>query len=357
MQRNLLIAVAAILLVLSGFLGAQLVDPLMAERPVEGVSAQNEGSVVQTARDISSSIVSIVSYEDQGDFFSKKTVTKGGSGVIIDPSGYIVTNHHVIANAKQIQVSFHDETKKTAKLVGGDVRTDLALIKVNGKKLKPADWGDSDKLLVGQDVIAIGNPLGAQFARSVTAGVVSGLNRVLTTEEGFVFRLIQTDAAINPGNSGGALANLKGEVIGINTIKISVPGFEGMGFAIPSNQVVEVINSLRKDGRVERPVAGLQVVNELTPELATYYNLPVEFGVAVMPLEGGPSAKAGLKEYDIIRSVNGQSVKNAYDLQNLMFGCKVDDEVTFGVTRLARAPGEKLRSFECKVRLCSDGVK
>jgi len=356
LKRSLLIAAAVILLVLSGFFGAQLVNPLMAERHTEDASTLAEESVVQTASDISPSIVSIVSYEEQGDFFSKKTVTKSGSGVIIDPSGYIVTNNHVIANAKQIQVSFHDETKKTAKLIGGDARTDLALLKVEAKKLRPADWGDSDKLSVGQDVIAIGNPLGAQFARSVTAGIVSGLNRVLATEEGFVFRLIQTDAAINPGNSGGALANLSGEVIGINTIKISVPGFEGMGFAIPSNQVVEVVNALRKDGRVERPVAGLQVVNELTPELATYYNLPVDFGVAVMPVEGGPSLKAGLKEYDIIRSVNGQPVKSAYDLQNCMFGCKVDDEVTFGVTRLAREPGEKLRDFEFKVRLCSDKI-
>lgn len=355
MKRAIVMALVAVLLVASGFVSAQLVEPLLANRQPSEATASNGDSVIQTAQDLSPSIVSIVSYGDEGDFFSQRRVTKSGSGVVIDPSGYIVTNNHVIDNADKIQVSFHDGRKKTAKLVGKDQRTDLALLKIQGINVTTADFGDSDQLAVGQEVVAIGNPMGERFARTVTVGVVSGLNRVLTTEEGFVFRLIQTDAAINPGNSGGALCNLRGEVVGINTVKIAVSGYEGMGFAIPSNQVVEVVNALRTKGRVERPVAGLQVVNELTAELATYYNLPVNHGVAVKPLKGSPAEKAGLKEYDIIREVNGKKVQTAYDLQECMFGCKVGDQATLSVTRLARGPGEKLKNFKCKVTLCSDG--
>ncbi|MGI6551141.1 MAG: S1C family serine protease [Syntrophomonadales bacterium] len=355
MKRAIIIVLAAILLVATGFLSAQFVEPLFADRESSQATAANGGSVVQTARDLSPSVVSIVSYGEVGDFFSQRTVKKNGSGVVIDPSGYIVTNNHVIENADRIQVSFHNGKQKTAKLVGKDQRTDLALLKVSGVKVTTADFGDSDDLVVGQEVVAIGNPMGAEFARSVTVGVVSGLNRVLTTEQGFVFRLIQTDAAINPGNSGGALCNLAGEVIGINTVKISASGFEGMGFAIPSNQVVEVVNDLRTKGRVERPVAGLEVVNELTSEVATYYNLPVDYGVAVKPIKGGPAEKAGLRDYDIIQAVNGKKVQNAYDLQECMFNCKVGDQATVTVTRLARGPGQKLKNFHCKVTLCSDG--
>ncbi|MGE5543483.1 MAG: S1C family serine protease [Bacillota bacterium] len=355
MKRSIIIALLAVLLVATGFVSAQLIEPLFANRQPSEAAASNGDSVIRTARDLSPSIVSIVSYGDEGDFFSQRTVTKSGSGVIIDPSGYIVTNNHVVDNADRIQVSFHDGRKKAAKLIGKDRRTDLALLKVSGIKVTTADFGDSDKLAVGQEVVAIGNPMGEKFARTVTVGVVSGLNRVLTTEEGFVFRLIQTDAAINPGNSGGALCNLQGEVIGINTVKIAVSGYEGMGFAIPSNQVVEVVNELRTKGRVERPVAGLQVVSELTSELATYYNLPVDHGVAVKPIKGGPAEKAGIKDYDIVRAVNGKKIHTAYDLQECVFNCKVGDQTTLSVTRLARGPGEKLRNFNCKVTLCSDG--
>lgn len=354
MKQKVIISLAALILVATGFLGAQVVSEFSPDR----ANARSGGSVVQTARNISPSIVSIESYSSRGDFFSRKTETKGGSGVIIDPSGYIVTNNHVVSDAKKIQISFSDGSKTDARLIGGDARTDLALLKVNwGKRLIPANFGDSSKLQVGQDVIAIGNPLGAQFARSVTAGVVSGLNRQITTEEGFVFRLIQTDAAINPGNSGGALANLNGEVVGINTIKIAVQGYEGMGFAIPSNQVVEVVNAIRRDGRVIRPMAGLKVVHEVTPELAAYYNLPIKYGVAVTPIDGGPAHKAGILEYDIVTAVNGKPVKTAADVQECMFGCKVDDEVTVEVTRLARGDGGKDRNFKYKLRLCSDEIK
>ncbi len=355
MRRKFVMITAALLLVAIGYISGQLVEPLLANRQSSGVEAGNGDSVVQTARDLSPCIVGIAAYSDEGDFFSQRRVTKSGSGVVIDPSGYIVTNNHVIDNADKIQVSFHDGRRETAKLIGKDRRTDLALLKVDGVKVTTADFGDSDSLVVGQEVVAIGNPMGEKFARTVTVGVVSGLNRILTTEEGFVFRLIQTDAAINPGNSGGALCNLKGEVIGINTVKIAASGYEGMGFAIPSNQVVQVVNELRTKGRVERPVAGLQVVDEVTSDLATYYNLPVTFGVVVKPIKGGPAEKAGLKDYDIISAVNGKKVQTAYDLQECLFNCKVGDEATLSITRLARKSGEQVKTFDCKVTLCSDG--
>jgi len=354
-KRKFILVTVALLLVATGFISGQLVEPLLANRQSTGLETGNGQSVIQTARDLSPCIVGILSYSDQGDFFSQRRVTKSGSGVVIDPSGYIVTNNHVIDGADRIEVSFHDGRRKAAKLIGKDRRTDLALLKVDGVKVTVANFGDSDNLVVGQEVVAIGNPMGEKFARTVTVGVVSGLNRILTTEEGFVFRLIQTDAAINPGNSGGALCNLQGEVIGINTVKIAVSGYEGMGFAIPSNQVVQVINDLRLKGRVERPVAGLQVVHEVTSELATYYNLPVTYGVAVKPIEGGPAHKAGLKDYDIIIAVNGKKVQSVYDLQECLFNCKVGDEATLSVTRLARKSGEQVKKFDCKVTLCSDG--
>lgn len=309
------------------------------------------GTVSRVAFDLSPSVVGVVSYGEEGDFFTRREVQKSGSGVIVDEKGFIVTNNHVVSDAKRIYVILSNGKEVRAKLIGGDARTDLALLKVDGQTMKPARLGDSDRLVVGESVVAIGNPMGQRFARSVTAGVISGLNRLLTTEEGYVFRLIQTDAAINPGNSGGALANLKGEVIGINTIKIAVSGFEGMGFAIPSNQVKDVIAQLRNNGRVIRPVAGVKIVDEVTPERAKYYNLPVDYGVAVMPLKGSKAAKAGIKDYDIITAVNGHRIKSAAELQECIFGCKVGDYVTLKVARINRSSDRTCRHFNIRVQL------
>ncbi|MGE5422710.1 MAG: S1C family serine protease, partial [Ignavibacteriales bacterium] len=284
MKKSAILGATAVLLLLAGFFSAHLLDTIVSEKPLIQANAAANGSVTQVAKTLSPSIVGIVSYGSEGDFFSQKTVTKTGSGVVLDSSGYIVTNNHVVADSDRYQVVLANSQKKSARLIGRDQRTDLALLKVDGVRLTPAKLGDSSKLAVGETVVAIGNPLGLRFARSVTAGVISGLNRVLTTEQGFVFKLIQTDAAINPGNSGGALSNLNGEVVGINTIKISVQGFEGMGFAIPSNQVKEVLKELRSNGRVVRPIAGLKIVSEITAEEADYYNLPVKQGVTITPM-------------------------------------------------------------------------
>ncbi|MGE5398249.1 MAG: S1C family serine protease [Chitinophagales bacterium] len=341
-----------------GFGSAYLVENFSGNRLIlQANSPKVQGSVIQVARVLSPSIVGITSYGEEGDFFSRRTVEKSGSGVVTDALGYIVTNNHVIEGSNKIVVVLPKGQKKEAKLVGSDKRTDLALLKVPNVRLTPAHFGNSDKLSVGEGVVAIGNPLGIQFARSVTAGVISGLNRVLTTEQGFVFRLIQTDAAINPGNSGGALANLAGDVVGINTIKISVSGFEGMGFAIPANQVKEVIKELRTRGRVVRPAAGLKIIDELSPQVAQIYNLPVNQGVAVMPVKGGAAEKAGLKNYDIVEAVNGHKVGSAYDLQDCIFGCKAGDEVTIKVVRIPRNSGDKMKRIKVKLKLDSDGIR
>jgi serine protease Do len=182
----------------------------------------NDGTISAVAAKVSPSVVGITNLQRSGDIFNQRTSESTGSGVIVDEEGYIVTNNHVVKNAEKLIVTLIDGNEENAEVVGTDARSDLALIKIKvDRHVTPARLGDSDQLVVGEEVLAIGNPMGLRFARSVTAGIISGLNRLLTTEEGFSYRLIQTDAAINPGNSGGALFNLNGDVIGINTIKIS----------------------------------------------------------------------------------------------------------------------------------------
>lgn len=295
------------------------------------------GSISDVAARVSPSVVGITNLSRSGDMFNQRNVETTGSGVIIDKDGYIVTNNHVVKGAEKLIVTLADGNEEAAKLIGTDARTDLAVIKIEvGNHVTPAQFGDSEKIVVGQEVIAIGNPLGLRFARSVTAGVVSGLNRVLTTEEGFVFRLVQTDAAINPGNSGGALVNLDGQVVGINTVKIAAEGFEGMGFSIPSNQVQKVIADIKKHGQVLRPVMGITILGEITRDQASYYNLPMANGVAIDPTPGGPAAKAGMKKYDIITKIDNQAVETGLELQEKIFSKKIGQSIKVRFIRLPR---------------------
>jgi serine protease Do len=284
--------------------------------------------------------------------FSRRTSESTGSGVILDKEGHIVTNNHVVRNAQRLIVTLVDGNEKEAKVIGTDPRTDLAVIQIEVKnKVIPAEFGDSDKLVVGQQVVAIGNPLGLRFARSVTAGIVSGLNRLITTEEGFVFRLIQTDAAINPGNSGGALVNLDGQVIGINTIKIAVQGFEGMGFSIPSKQVQTVVKAIIENGRVLRPLMGIQILGEVSKEEASYFNIPITHGVAISPMPGGAAARAGLQEYDIVTELDGIKVETAMKLQEEIMNHKVGDVIEVKFARMPRKEGQKMQKLTKKVKL------
>ncbi len=251
-----------------------------------------------------------------------------GSGFIISPDGYILTNNHVVADADEIIVRLSDRSDHTAKLIGADPRTDVALLKIDAKDLPTLKLGNSDQLKVGEWVLAIGSPFG--FDHSVTAGIVSAKGRSLPNESYVPF--IQTDVAINPGNSGGPLFNLKGEVVGINSqIFTRSGGFMGLSFAIPIDVAMNVANQLRADGKVSRGWLGV-VIQEVDKDLAESFGLDRPAGALVaQTLDDGPAAKSGIKVGDVILSVNGQKIEESADLPhligNLKPGAKADMEI------------------------------
>jgi len=263
-----------------------------------------------------------------------------GSGVIVDRSGYIITNNHVIANFTRLDVIYADGGKAQAKLVGADPLVDLAVIKVEAPVPAVAEWGDSSILHPGQKVIAIGSALG-NFQSTVTSGVISAVDRRLDTGMGYALEgLIQTDAAINQGNSGGPLINTLGQVVGINTIAVrgdlSGPQAEGLGFAIASNTAREIAEELIKRGRVERPYLGIRY-QVITPQIASAYELPVQHGVAVFSVEpASPVERAGLEVGDIITAIGDQKIDEKHYLANILMKHKVGEEVTLSVLREGR---------------------
>ncbi len=240
-----------------------------------------------------------------------------GSGVIISPDGYIITNNHVVDGAMQVRVTLHDRRTFPAKVIGTDKLTDLAVVKIDAKDLPTIAWGDSTKLVPGQSVLAIGNPFG-YFRFSITRGIVSAVDRPNPYSDdarkpgGF----IQTDAAINPGNSGGPLVNAHGELIGINTFLISNTGsFSGAGFAIPTQTVHPVVESLIKNGVVHHGYLGVGL-NDVTPDNAKFFNLPGNSGALIASVTpDSPAGRAGLKEGDVVTGVDGRQVETGSDLQ------------------------------------------
>ncbi|NKE72900.1 DegQ family serine endoprotease [Candidatus Manganitrophus noduliformans] len=257
-----------------------------------------------------------------------------GSGVIIDPNGYIVTNHHVIADAKEIRVILNDRRAFSAKVVGSDIKSDLAVVKIDARNLPSASWGDSSKLQVGEYVLAIGNPFG--LMETVTLGIISAVGRAnvgIADYEDF----IQTDAPINPGNSGGALVNIRGELIGVNTAIFSEGGGSmGIGFAIPSNMAKPVMESLMKAGRVVRGWLGISI-QEVTPELAKEFGLSKPKGVLVGDLLiNGPADKAGLRRGDIILEADGEPVESVGQFRNLTASASVGSPLKLNIYREGR---------------------
>jgi serine protease Do len=235
-----------------------------------------------------------------------------GSGVIVSPDGYILTNNHVVNNASEIQVALNDGRQLTAKVVGTDPQTDVALIKINADNLPALTLADSDKVEIGDVVLAIGNPFG--IGQTVTKGIVSAKDRTTSGDGDEDF--IQTDAAINPGNSGGALVDTEGRLVGINSaILTRSGGNQGIGFAVPSNLCRWVMDSLVKNGRVERGLLGVMIQN-LTPDLAKAFKLDRTTGALVGDVSpGGPADKAGLKSGDVITQFNGQPIQDASQLK------------------------------------------
>ncbi|GAV22945.1 S1C family serine protease [Carboxydothermus pertinax] len=291
--------------------------------------------VVAVAKKVSPAVVGISNIAPGGFFGMGGLEEKGsGSGFIISPDGYIVTNNHVVEGAYELYVSLADGRQLKAKIVGTDPRADLAVIKINAKNLPVATLGHSSTLQVGELAIAIGNPLGKEFARSVTVGVISALNRTLTYETGEKsLRLIQTDAAINPGNSGGPLCNAKGEVVGINSAKISLSGFEGMGFAIPIDEAKPIIEQLINKGYVTRPWLGIAGA-EISEQEAQYYDLPQGIYIEGV-VGGGPAAKAGIRAKDIITAINGKKITTMAELTDELFKYKPGQKIKVEVYRLS----------------------
>lgn len=272
-----------------------------------------------------------------------------GSGVIYKTEGdssYVVTNNHVIEGSDAIEVLMKDGTKVEAELVGSDSWTDLAVLKISSENVTTvAEFGDSDLLNVGEPAIAIGSPLGTNYASSVTSGIISAKNRSVPADidgdgaADWEMTAIQTDAAINPGNSGGALVNIAGQVIGINSMKISSDTVEGMGFAIPSNDVVEIIAELEANGEVVRPVLGISLLDlsQISEQQqSAVLKLPdeVNSGVVVAQVEAGSAAEqGGLEQYDVIVGFNGEEITDTIELRQAIYSTDVGQEVEIEVYR------------------------
>jgi len=295
-----------------------------------------ENPVVAVAKIAGPSVVGVsVTYYEESFWGQLSQAQAEGSGVVYSSDGYIITNYHVIEDAvgstnASVKVTLSSGEEYEAQIVGTDETTDLALLKIDANGLTAAKFGNSDELSVGEYAIAIGNPLGQEFAGSVTVGYISALNRTITAD-GRTYNVIQTDAAINPGNSGGALVNSKGEIIGINTVKISDESVEGIGFAIPSNYTLKIIEELKKNGKIVRPYLGIYGV-DIDETLASKNKL-VE-GIYVYKLfNNSPASDAGIQRGDVIVEFDGKAVKTVDELNAIKNEKNIGDKVSIKVYR------------------------
>lgn len=267
-----------------------------------------------------------------------------GSGVIVSPDGYIITNNHVVEKGEEIRVTLFDGKTFKGKLVGADPKTDIAIIRIDASKLPTLTWGDSERLQVGEFVLAIGNPY--SLSHTVTMGIISAVGRAnvgIADYEDF----IQTDAAINPGNSGGPLVNVKGELIGINTAIFSrTGGYQGIGFAVPSNMVRIIMDQLVQRGKVTRGWIGV-TIQELTPELSQKFGAQRAQGALVSDvMKDSPAAKAGMRRGDIILTFDGKVVKDVSNLRNMVAQSKIGDDVEMEILRSGREYSIKVTIIE-----------
>jgi S1-C subfamily serine protease len=315
--------------------------------PNEPLDGEEQNNISVYKKNIPS-VVNVTSRAMTFDFFYGLVPQEGqGSGFVIDKEGHILTNYHVIADARQVEVTMHNRKKYKATVVGTDPSHDLAVIQIKAPEVVPAVLGDSRNLQVGQKVYAIGNPFG--LAGTMTRGIVSSIRPVREPNGAYIDEAIQTDAAINPGNSGGPLMNWHGEVIGINTMILSNVGQNaGIGFAIPINAAKAVLNDLVTLGRVRRPALGVRTI-PISPELADEIGLPVNYGLLIVQVvPGGSADQAGLRggterAYlgntpimlggDLIVAIDGQKVESEDDLAQMMNDHRAGDTVKITVYR------------------------
>ncbi|OPJ55420.1 serine protease HtrA [Alkalithermobacter paradoxus] len=301
------------------------------------VNEIREESIYKTvAKKAMPSVVGITTVTVQKDFFFGNRRSSGvGTGVIVNEKGYILTNSHVIGdgNAQTVSVLFFDGSKEEADVVWYDKTLDLAVIKVNKKDLDVAELGDSDSVEVGDIAIAIGNPLGLEFERSLTQGVISGLHRsIAISQTESIEDLMQTDASINPGNSGGPLLNSSGQVIGINTAKIQ--SGEGLGFAIPINTAKPIVDQIIAKGEFQRVYLGIKGVDVGVFEQATGTKLSVDEGIYIVEVSRGTSAHiAGIRSGDVILEVGGKQIKNMSSLVRELYKYRPSDKAIIKINR------------------------
>ena len=322
---------------------------------VTQTSYKNENSTTQAVNKVKDAVVSIITYsssssrqssvfnaDDTNSDSDNQQIASEGSGVIYkkdDKDAYLVTNTHVINGASKVDIRLADGTKVPGEIVGSDTFSDIAVVKISSEKVTTvAEFGDSSQLNVGETAIAIGSPLGSEYANTVTQGIISSLNRnvSLKSQDGQAIstKAIQTDTAINPGNSGGPLVNIQGQVIGITSSKIASNGgtsVEGLGFAIPSNDAQNIIKQLESDGKVTRPALGIQMVNlaNIGASDLRKLNIPssVTSGVVVKSVQSNMPASGHLEKYDVITKVDDKEISSSTDLQSALYNHSIGDTI------------------------------
>lgn len=300
------------------------------KQPTQQGTKVSSHSLSDMITDVSKGVVGVVNYAVANNRFVQGEIENGvGSGVIYKVDGdstYIVTNNHVIEGANRVEISLGADQTVEGEVVGADVLTDLAVVKIKTQEeMQALPFGETVDLRIGEDVIAIGNPLGLNLASTATKGIISGLDRTMPVETSqgmWELNVLQTDAAINPGNSGGALFNMNGEVIGINTLKIASEKVEGLGFAIPSEEVQTVADELIAHGEVKRPMLGVRIVDlsQYANPYAQLQGLEVQKGIYIQSVEPDSVAeKAGMKPEDILVKLNDTVIESNYDLRRFLY--------------------------------------
>ena len=382
-KRALLLFAVLIVGFIGGSLGNYVTTLLTSRVKMNGnsttsvtTSYKNSTDISEAVKKVQNAVVSVITYAESSSSVindespnDESQISSEGSGVIYKKDGksaYLVTNTHVLNGSTNVDILLADGNKVPGEVVGSDVYSDISVVKISSEKVTDvAEFGDSGSLTVGETAIAIGSPLGTEYANSVTQGIISSLGRNVTLQsengENISTTALQTDAAINPGNSGGPLINIQGQVIGITSSKISTNGqtsVEGMGFAIPSNDVVNIINQLEKNGTVTRPALGIQMMDlsNLTTSDFSKLNLPasVKSGILVRSVQQGMPADGKLQKNDVITKVDNTDVESTSDLQSALYKHSIGDEVEITYYRDGKSQTVKIKLTKSTKELSSN---